>query len=94
MYISSTEDGFPDANSYNIRFKKNFNNVVRIELISTEFPFIDYLVKSNGPNQNNMIHWQQIDDGNTIYSTSIPEGNYDGTTLLNVLSQTIHLYFF
>lgn len=90
MYISSTEDGFPDANSYNIRFKKNFNNVVRIELVSTEFPFIDYLVKSNGPNQNNMIYWQQIDDGNTIYSTSIPEGNYDGTTLLNVLSQNMN----
>jgi len=90
MHISSTEDGFPNANSYTVKFKKNFNNVVRIELVSTEFPFIDYLVKSTGSNQNNMIYWQQIDDGNTIYSTSIPEGNYDGTNLLNVLSSNMN----
>ena len=90
MYISSTEDGFPEANTYNVRFKKNFNNVVRIELVSTEFPFIDYLVKSSGPNKNNIIYWQQIEDGDTVYSTSIPEGNYDGTNLLNVLSQNMN----
>jgi len=85
MKITKTEEGYPDANNYLVKLKKNFNNVVRIELVSTEFPFIDYLVKSNGKNKNNKIYWKQFDDGNYIYSTEIPEGNYDGTSLLSLL---------
>jgi hypothetical protein len=90
MKIINTEEGYPDANNYTIRLKKNFNNVIRIELVSTEFPFIDYLVKSSGPNKNNKIYWKHLDDGNYIYSAEIPEGNYDGTNLMSLLSTNMN----
>lgn len=90
MKIINTEEGFPDANNYSIRLKKNYNNVVRIELVSSEFPFIDYLIKNNGKNKNNKIYWKHLDDGNYIYSTEINEGNYDGDNLFTTLSKNMN----
>ena len=90
MKIMNIEEGYPDANNYTIKLKKNFNNVVRIELISTEFPFIDYLIKNSGPNKNNKIYWKHLDDGNYIYSTEIPEGNYDGQNLISLLMKNMN----
>ena len=90
MKIINIEEGYPDANNYTIKLKKNFNNVVRIELVSTEFPFIDYLIKNSGPNKNNKIYWKHLDDGNYIYSTEIPEGNYDGQNLISLLMKNMN----
>jgi len=90
MKILNIEEGYPDANNYTIKLKKNFNNVVRIELVSTEFPFIDYLIKNSGPNKNNKIYWKHLDDGNYIYSTEIPEGNYDGQNLISLLMKNMN----
>jgi len=86
MKITNTIEGFPDANNYTIRLKKNYNNVVRLELISSEFTFVDYLIKNSGINKNNKIYWKNLDDGNTIYSAEINEGNYDGTSLISQLT--------
>ena len=91
MKITKTEEGYPEANNYLVKLKKNFNNVVRIELVSTEFPFIDYLVKSYGKNKNNKIYWKQLDDGNHVYSAEIPEGNYDGSNLLSLLQTKMNV---
>jgi len=90
MKIINSIEGFPDANNYKIRLKKNFNNVVRIELISSEFTFVDYLIKSTGPNKNNKIYWKHLDDGSHIYSTEIKEGNYDGTNLMTALTDAMN----
>ena len=85
MKITNSIEGYPDANNYIIRLKKNFNNVVRIELVSTEITYVDYLIKSSGVNKNNKIYWKNLDDGNYIYSASINEGNYDGANLISNL---------
>lgn len=90
MKILMIENGYPNANSYTIKLNKNLTNVVRIELISSEFPFIDYLVKSSGNNKNNMIYWKQLDDGNTVYSASVPEGNYDGNSIITILKNNMN----
>ena len=90
MLISNTIEGFPNSNNYIVRLKKNFNNVVRIELVSSEFPYIDYLIKSSGVNQNNNIYWKHLDDGNTIYTASINEGNYDSNSLITALTKSIN----
>jgi len=90
MKILNTIEGYPDANNYTMRLKKNFNNVVRIELISSEFTFVDYLIKSSGPNKNNKIYWKHLDDGNYIYSVEINEGNYDGTNLMTALTTAMN----
>lgn len=86
MKITNTIEGYPDANNYTIRLKKNYNNIVRIELISSEFTYVDYLIKNSGPNKNNNIYWRNLDDGNHIYSASLNEGNYDGSNLVSLLA--------
>ena len=91
MLITNTISGYPNANSYSVSIKKNFNNVVRIELISTEFPYIDFLVKSSGSNKNNKLYWKHYDDGNYVYEVEIPEGNYDPTSLISTISNNINL---
>jgi hypothetical protein len=90
MKIINTIEGYPNANNYTIQLKKNFNNVVRIELVSSEFTYIDYLIKSSGVNKNNNIYWKNLDDGNYIYSVSINEGNYDGTNLISNLQKAMN----
>jgi hypothetical protein len=89
MLIINTLQGFPDASTYTISLKKNFNNVIRIELISTEFPYIDLLVKSS-INKNNKLYWKHYDDGNNIYQVEINEGNYDSISLVANISQNIN----
>lgn len=91
MLITKTIPGYPDSNSYTINLKKSFNNVVRIELVSTEFPYIDFLIKSSGSNSNNKLYWKHLDDGNFIYQTSIPEGNYDSYNLISTINKQLNL---
>lgn len=87
MTIIKTLPGYPDANNYMVELKNNFNNVVRIELASSEFPYIDFLVKTNN---NNKLYWKHFDDGNFIYTTSIPEGNYDSTNLVSTIKNALN----
>jgi hypothetical protein len=87
MLITNTLPGYPYSNSYSILLKRNFNNVVRIELVSTEFPYIDFLIKTS---VNNKLYWKHLDDGNQIYHASIPEGNYDPTSLISTISNALN----
>jgi len=91
MLITKTIPGYPDSNSYTINLKRSFNNVVRIELVSTEFPYIDFLIKSSGLNANNKLYWKHLDDGNFIYQATIPEGNYDSSSLITTINKQINL---
>ena len=90
MLINTTINGYPDCNNYTITLKQTFNNVVRIELISSEFPYIDFLINSTGPNKNNKLYWKNYDDGNYIYEIEIPEGNYDSTSLISTISTILN----
>ena len=88
--VIDTLPGFPNSNEYTINLKKSFTNVVRVELVSTEIPFLDFLIKNNGPNKNDSLYWQHFDDGDSIYSVNIPEGNYDGETLISTLGDRMN----
>lgn len=90
MKIINTEIGYPESNNYSIKLKKTYTNVVRVELISTEIPYIEYLIYSSGPNKNNKIYWKHLDDGNYIYSCEILQGNYDGSTLFSLLESQMN----
>ena len=90
MLITNTTPGYPNANNYTIHLQHSFNNVVRIELLSTEIPFIDLLIKSSGSKKNNKLYWKHYDDGNYIYQMEIPEGNYDSANLISKITSIIN----
>jgi hypothetical protein len=88
--IINTLPGFPEANDYTIFLKKSFNNVSKIELVSTELTFVDYIIKDKGTGKNNVLYWQQYDDGGEIYSVELPEGNYSASLLVSSLQEKIN----
>jgi hypothetical protein len=87
MKITNIIQGYPNSNSYTIDLKKSFNNVVNIELISTEFPYVDMTVKKN---VNDKLYWSVIDDGPHVYSIQIDEGNYTSSTLISKLTTLLN----
>lgn len=80
--IVNTITGYPDADDYVINLKKSFNNVVNIELVSTEFPYVDLVIKKD---VNDKLYWKNIDDGQNVYSVSIDEGFYSSESFLKNL---------
>lgn len=87
MKILNTIDGFPNANNYTIDLKKSFNNVTKIDLISSEFPYIDLIVKKN---INDKLYWTHLEDGPYIYNITIDEGSYTSLTLSNQIKNKIN----
>ena len=84
-------EGYPSSSSYNILLKKTFYNVNKIELVSSEFPSTEKIVKSDTSQKNNVLQWQNIEDGNYIYSVSIPQGNYNRLTLTKTITDRMNL---
>ena len=85
--IVNTITGYPDADNYVINLKKSFNNVTNIELISTEFPYVDLVIKKD---INDKLYWKNIDDGEYTYSITIDEGFYSSDTFLKNLKTKIN----
>lgn len=81
--ILKTISGYPNASEFTIDLKKAFTNVSRIELVSSEVPFIEYTISAG---LNNKIYWQHFDDGDTIYSVSVPSGTYNASNIIAQLS--------
>lgn len=88
--IINTIEGYPNANQYTIQFKKSFSDVVRLELVTSEIPFVDFNIKNNINSKNNSLYWQYLDDGNYTYSITVPEGNYDPTSLINKITSLMN----
>jgi hypothetical protein len=78
-------EGYPNSNNYKILLKKTFYNIKSIELVSSEFPSTEKIIKSDGDLKNNIIQWQNIEDGDYIYSITVPKGNYNRLTLTNTI---------
>lgn len=85
--IINTIVGYPDADNYIINLKKSFNNVTKIELISTEFPYVDIVIKKN---INDKLYWKHIEDGIYVYSISIEEGFYSSETFIKKLIEKMN----
>ena len=81
--ITNSITGYPDADNYVINLKKSFNNVTNIELISSEFPYVDLVIKKD---INDKLYWKHIDDGEYLYSITIDEGFYSSDTFHKKLS--------
>ena len=87
MKILNSITGYPDADTYVINLKKSFNNIVNIELISSEFPYVDIIIKKD---VNDKLYWKNINDGNNIYKVTIDEGFYSTDSLLEKLKLQIN----
>ena len=75
--IVSVIEGFPDANHFKYSLGRNFSNVRKIRLLSTEIPNTEKMIRSSPiSKQNNLLYWQNVDDGLIEYMISITEGNY------------------
>ena len=87
MKIVDSVTGYPDTNSYTVNLKKAFNNVIKIELISTEFPYIDLTIKKD---INDKLYWKNLQDGPNVYNVQIDEGVYSTTELLNKITTKLN----
>ena len=90
--VINVMEGYPEANHYTIQLKRSFNDVVRIELVSTEIPYVDFNIKNTVTVTNNQLYWMNLEDGSYIYNITVPEGSYDPNSLITILkTQMNHL---
>ena len=90
--ILDTITGYSDNNNYTIDLQRNFYHVKQINLLDTVFPITEKTVKAGPVNkQNNLFYWQNLNDGNTIYSVELLPGNYNLEQLQNELKKEIEL---
>lgn len=88
--VINTIEGYPDANNYTIDLKKSFTNIVRMEIITSEIPYIDFNIKNTINKSNNIIHWKYLEDGDYIYSIDINQGNYTPLNLISKLQERMN----
>jgi hypothetical protein len=88
--MTNTIEGYPNANQYTINLKRSFNDVVRMELVSTEIPYIDFNIINNVSVQNNKLYWQYLDDGDYIYKIEMPPGSYDPGSFIAALTKLMN----
>ena len=84
--ILDTISGYPDNNKYQINLQRNFYHVKQINLLNTIFPITQKLINTS----NNMLYWQNLSDGDTIYSITVPPGNYGLSELETQLTTLIN----
>lgn len=77
--------GYPNPNNYVIQLTKPLNQVVQIELISTEIPNAIKPIDNININ-NNKFYWRILSDNNQIYQINIPPGNYNSDNLKNIMT--------
>jgi hypothetical protein len=73
--------------NYVVNLKKSFNNVIKIELVSSEFPYVDIVIQKN---INDKLYWKNIEDGEYIYNITIDEGFYSSDTFLEKLQSLMN----
>jgi hypothetical protein len=87
--VLSVIEGYPNINNYTLNLKKNFTDVYSIELVSTEFPFvnnnINNYISNNINNANNKLYWKYLEDGDYVYSISLNTGFYYLDSLIQIL---------
>ena len=85
-------EGFPDSNHFKFNLGKNFRNIKKIRLLSAEIPNTEKIIKAYPANkQNNLLYWQNVDDGIYQYKIEITPGNYSITELISQIQNQINL---
>jgi hypothetical protein len=89
--VTDIVKGYADPNSYNIVLGKTYKNINSVRMISSIFPNTEKAIKSKPfAKKNNVIYWQNLEDGDNIYSAEVHSGNYNATSLTGVLQNAIY----
>lgn len=85
--IINLDSGYPDANNYKVNLNTIYQNVVASRLISTEIPNTHRLINDYPLEKaNNKLYWNNLEDGDHIYSISVPSGNYSILELIDTMN--------
>jgi hypothetical protein len=84
--VISLIEGYPNINNYTMTLKKSFTDVYSIELVSTEFPYVN----NNITNLHNKLYWKYLEDGDYIYQIAIDPGFYYLDSLVNILKKKMN----
>ena len=77
----------PLPNQYTISLSKTFNNVVKMEIIATEFPNCTKLLYDTPQSRkNNQFYWQILKHGNITYQSSMMAGHYTPASFMKAFS--------
>ncbi len=86
-HVSEIINGYPDPNSYTVTLPEVYHNVVSIKLHSSEIPNANKTIRDYPTESaNNKLYWNDLDDGDYLYSISIPSGNYTPDSLIVALT--------
>jgi hypothetical protein len=88
IQVAKQEDiisGYSNPNFYELLLEKTYNNIINVRIINSLFPNTQQLVTDN----NNKLYWQNLDDGDTVYSITITNGNYEPSGLITEIENKI-----
>lgn len=84
--ITSISTGYSTPNQYKIGLGNVYHNVISVRLVSSEIPNTEKAIRDETVgNANNKLYWNDIDDGEYLYSISIPPGNYSPADLITTI---------
>jgi hypothetical protein len=90
--VISFNEGYEFNNNYKIPLQRTFTNVSRIDLVSTEIPSTENMIRSAPEvKKNNKLYWKLESDGDTIYDVTLDDGNYTVELVMNELKRKIEL---
>ena len=89
---------WPKPNNFVLSLRKNFENVKKIEIVSSVFPNTDNAIVGSGPRQNNRVYWQNKTDF-IKFTTTLVYDSINKRYILTVIdyftfSKTIDCYIF
>jgi hypothetical protein len=86
--ITAVNTGYPNPNSYIIDLGQIYHDIISVRMISSEFPNSNRVIKDFPLDAaNNKIHWNDMDDGDYLYTIAVPPGNYTPDSLVSTLQQ-------
>jgi len=84
--ITSIRTGYPNPNNYTIGLGEIYHDVIAVRLVSSEIPNTEKAIRELPSTRvNNKLYWNDIDDGDYLYSIQVPSGNYSPDQLAGVM---------
>lgn len=89
--VISIDPGYVLPNHYKISLGKVFENIISAKMVSSEIPYTGRNINEH----NNKIYWNNLDDGDELFSITVTPGNYTIANLekeINKLFNNMKIY--